>query len=75
MFRIAWLGSNWRWRAWRTGFLADSEEQWVDYLSILIKDHDLRLRMSHAAAGAAMKKYSLESNTPKIIEAFQAALN
>jgi glycosyltransferase involved in cell wall biosynthesis len=58
-----------------TGFLADSEPEWIDYLSLLIKDHELRLRMSHAAAKAAQEKYSLESNTEKIIEAFRAALN
>jgi len=58
-----------------TGFLADSQEEWVEYLSLLIKDHDLRLRMSHAAAKAAREKYSLEGNAGKIVEAFQAALN
>ena len=57
-----------------TGFLADSEEEWVEYLSLLITDHELRLRMSYAAAKAAREKYSLESNTQKIIEAFRAAL-
>jgi hypothetical protein len=31
--------------------------------------------MSHAAAKAANEKYSLESNTQKIIDAFRAALN
>lgn len=58
-----------------TGFLADSEKEWIEYLSLLINDHELRLRMSHASARAAQEKYSLESNTQKIIEAFQAALN
>jgi glycosyltransferase involved in cell wall biosynthesis len=58
-----------------TGFLADSEEDWIKYLSLLIKDHELRLQMAHAAATAAQKKYSLEGNTGKIIEAFQAAMN
>ncbi len=58
-----------------TGFLADSQEEWVEYLSLLIKDHDLRLRMAHAAASAAKEKYSLEANAGKIIEAFQAAVN
>ena len=58
-----------------TGFLADSEDEWVEYLILLIKDHKLRLRMAHAAATAAQKKYSLEGNTGKIIEAFQAAMN
>jgi glycosyltransferase involved in cell wall biosynthesis len=57
-----------------TGFLANSEAEWVEYLTILIKDHDLRRQMSHAAAQAAGEKYSLTSNTPKIIGAFRAAL-
>ena len=58
-----------------TGFLADTEAEWIEYLGLLIKDHELRLQMAHAAAAAAQKKYSLESNTGKIIKAFQAAMN
>lgn len=58
-----------------TGFLADSDEEWIEYLSRLIKDHDLRARMSRAAAAAAKEKYSLEGNTGKIIEAFRAAVD
>ena len=58
-----------------TGFLADSDEEWIEYLSRLIKDHDLRARMSRAAAAAAKEKYSLEGNTGKIIEAFKAAVD
>jgi glycosyltransferase involved in cell wall biosynthesis len=58
-----------------TGFLANSEDEWIEYLSLLIKDHKLRVDMSYAAAQAAQEKYSLGSNTPKIIEAFRAALN
>jgi glycosyltransferase involved in cell wall biosynthesis len=58
-----------------TGFLADSEEEWIKYLSLLINDHELRLQMAQAAATAAQKKYSLEGNTGKIIGAFQAAMN
>lgn len=57
-----------------TGFIARSDDDWVKYLELLVKDHELRIRMSHAAAAAA-KKYSLEGNTAKIIEAFRAALN
>ena len=58
-----------------TGFLADTEEDWVEYLSLLINDRELRLRMSHEAAKAAKEKYSLESIKQKIIEAFRAAVN
>jgi glycosyltransferase involved in cell wall biosynthesis len=58
-----------------TGFLADSQEEWLKYLECLITDRDLRLRMAHAAARAAKEKYSLEGNAEKIVEAFQAAMN
>jgi len=58
-----------------SGFLADSESEWVEYLKLLINDRELRLRMSQAAAKAANEKYSLASNTSKIIEAFRAAVN
>jgi glycosyltransferase involved in cell wall biosynthesis len=57
-----------------TGFLADSEDQWVEYLELLIEDRDLRSSMSHRAAGIASSKYSLEANKEKIIQAFQNAL-
>lgn len=58
-----------------TGYLADSEDEWVEYLTLLIKDPELRLRMAHEAARAAKEKYSLEGNTQKIIAAFRAAMN
>jgi glycosyltransferase involved in cell wall biosynthesis len=57
-----------------TGFLANTDGEWVEYLGRLIQDDELRSRMSRAAAQTAQEKYSLESNTPKIIAAFQAAL-
>ncbi|MCM3871775.1 MAG: glycosyltransferase [Pyrinomonadaceae bacterium] len=58
-----------------TGFLADSEEEWVRYLKLLIQDRDLRLSMSRRAAETAQEKYSLAGNTRKIIEAFRATVN
>jgi glycosyltransferase involved in cell wall biosynthesis len=58
-----------------TGFLADSEAEWLEYLSLLINDHELRLRLAHAAAKTAQEKYSLIGNTERIIAAFRAALN
>ncbi len=57
-----------------TGFLADTEDQWVTYLQRLIEDDELRLQMSERAAAKARAEYSLASNTEKIIDAFRAAL-
>jgi len=56
-----------------TGFLADSEDEWVEYLKLLIEDSELRHRMSRAAAASAYQ-YTLAGNTEKIIDAFKAAV-
>lgn len=58
-----------------TGFLADTHDEWVSYLTQLITDHDLRLSMAHKAARVAQERYSLEGNTAKIIDAFRSAIN
>jgi glycosyltransferase involved in cell wall biosynthesis len=57
-----------------TGFLANSTDEWVEYLEMLIRDHDLRLRMSHQAAKVAQERYSLEANAGKVIQAFRSAV-
>ena len=56
------------------GFLAATDDEWVEYLTILVKDSKLRNRMLVEAAKDAQAKYSLEANAPKVIEAFRAAV-
>lgn len=56
------------------GFLAANDKEWIEYLNILVNDKELRNKMSANAAQDAQKKYSLEANSPKVIEAFRAAL-
>lgn len=56
------------------GFLAGTDDEWVDYLKILIEDAELRNKMSAQAALDAQANYSLEANMPKVIEAFRAAV-
>lgn len=56
------------------GFLAATDAEWVEYLTILAEDSNLRNAMSHQAAQDAQENYSLEANAPKVIEAFRAAL-
>lgn len=58
-----------------TGFLADSDEEWIKYLRLLIEDRELRTRMSYRAAEVAKDKYSLAANADKIIQAFRSAMN
>ena len=57
------------------GFLAATDDEWLEYLTILVKDSNLRNKMSAAAVEDALAKYSLEANTAEIISAFKAALN
>ena len=56
------------------GFLAATDDEWFEYLTILINDSALRNKMSVKSAEDARAKYSLEANAPKVIEAFRAAL-
>jgi glycosyltransferase involved in cell wall biosynthesis len=56
------------------GFLAANDDEWVEFITTLVKDDKLRNEMSAKAAREARAKYSLEANTPKIIEAFRAAV-
>jgi glycosyltransferase involved in cell wall biosynthesis len=57
------------------GFLAATDGEWVEYLTILAKDSTLRSRMSSEAAADAVAKYSLEANREKIVSAFRSALD
>ncbi|MEO6654962.1 MAG: glycosyltransferase [Pyrinomonadaceae bacterium] len=56
------------------GFLAATDEEWVEFLTILVKDSKLRSRMSAQGAADALAKYSLEANKSKIISAFRDAV-
>jgi len=57
------------------GFLAETNDEWVEYLTILVEDSKLRNQMSKKAAEDARTKYSLEANRSKIIEAFRFAVD
>ncbi|MFH1776947.1 MAG: glycosyltransferase family 4 protein [Candidatus Omnitrophota bacterium] len=48
------------------GFLADNEEQWIEKLSILITNTNMRKKMASAARKTIEEKYSLKVNAPKL---------
>lgn len=54
------------------GFLAATDAEWVEYLTMLAEDAELRNRFSKAAVEDAVSKYSLKANAPKVVEAFRA---
>ena len=56
------------------GFLAATEDDWVEHISTLINDGGLRRSMSKLAAKEAAEKYSLQSNKDKIVGAFRSAI-
>lgn len=49
-----------------TGFLAQTQEEWIEKLFILIKDKELRERMGKNAREKAEKLYSYNANSPKL---------
>jgi glycosyltransferase involved in cell wall biosynthesis len=57
------------------GFLAKSDDEWYDSIKVLVRDHELRNKMSARAAANAQEKYSLSANKEKIVSAFRAAMS
>jgi glycosyltransferase involved in cell wall biosynthesis len=45
-----------------TGFLAESSDAWVEFLSRLVSDHELRARMGRAGRAVIESRYSIEAN-------------
>lgn len=53
------------------GFLAAIDEEWVEKISLLIEDKDLRERMGKAGRKTVEDRYSVEANKTKWLEIFQ----
>ncbi len=54
------------------GFLASSEEEWVEKLSLLIENKELRKKLGKAGRKTVEKDYSVEANKHKWLKAFQS---
>jgi len=54
------------------GFLAASEQEWCDKLSMLVRDPGLRRKIGLAGRKTVEEKYSLNINAPKLYHALQA---
>lgn len=52
------------------GFLASTEQEWFDKLSLLIEDKELRQRLGKAGRNTVMEKYSVEANKQKYLDVF-----
>lgn len=56
------------------GFLATETDEWVDMISSLIADEDLRKRIGQAARNTVIEKYSVIANRELYLKAFDALL-
>jgi len=53
------------------GFWANSQEEWIEKLEILINDHDLRRKMGMAGRERVVERYSLKANAPRMLKIFE----
>lgn len=53
------------------GFLVNTDEEWIEKLEILIKDHELRKLLGANAKKLAVDQYSIEANLYKYLSVFK----
>jgi glycosyltransferase involved in cell wall biosynthesis len=57
------------------GFLASTEEEWLDKLTILIEDEELRILLGKAGRKTIEQKYSVRAWENKYLEYYNQLLN
>lgn len=50
------------------GFLAGTEEEWVEKLALLLKDPELRVRIGLAGRKTVEENYSLQTTAPRVVD-------
>lgn len=50
------------------GFLADGDSEWLEKLSLLIRDRELRRKIGSAGRRTVEERYSVKVNFPKLLE-------
>lgn len=56
------------------GYLADTEEDWLTYLSLLVENPELRRKLADAGRKTVVDKYSVQSNKHKYLEVFNSLI-
>ena len=56
------------------GFIADTEDEWVEKLAQLLRSSDLRQRIGLAGRRTVEQKYSAEVQAPRVFEIFQSVV-
>lgn len=57
------------------GFLASSTQEWIDKLSLLIKNRELRKKLGAEGRKTVEEKYSLEINTSLLLECLKKVID
>ena len=58
----------------RNGFIAGTEDEWVDKLSRLVRSEELRQRLGQAGRETVEQKYSAITQTPRVYEIFKSVI-
>ena len=58
----------------QNGFIAGTEDEWVDKLSRLLRSRELRQRLGQAGRATVEQKYSAITQTPRVYEIFKSVL-
>jgi glycosyltransferase involved in cell wall biosynthesis len=58
----------------QNGFIAGTEDEWVDKLTRLLRSHELRQRLGQAGRVTVEQKYSAITQTPRVYEIFKSVL-
>jgi glycosyltransferase involved in cell wall biosynthesis len=58
----------------QNGFIAGSEEEWVDKLGRLLRSPELRQRLGQAGRATVEQKYSAITQAPRVYEIFKSVL-
>ena len=59
----------------QNGFLASTEDEWVDKLSRLLRSRELRERLGQAGRATVEQRYSAITQTPRVYEIFKSVLH
>ncbi|MBN3038359.1 MAG: glycosyltransferase family 4 protein [Candidatus Omnitrophica bacterium] len=57
------------------GFLALDEQEWVNKLSLLIEDKDMRKRFAQAGRKTVRERFSVDVNAPRLLAVLRQAYN
>jgi len=59
----------------QNGFIAGTEDEWVDRLTRLLRSAELRQRLGQAGRATVEEKYSAITQTPRVYEIFKSVLS